>query len=194
MILVIDNTFNKDRYFPKLLSVIRKHSKYPVMIISTFSEFKKIDPSEITAVILSGSPLMVTSQYLQKNIEQFMMNLYIIMHLNVPILGICFGCQLINASFGGTLEKLPKHFCKDASMSIEGKSNQKVRFCLRYVISTVGDQVKVIGKAKINEHNSVPCLIRHQYKPIYGCLFHPEYHEHTQKYIIQYVSNLLPPM
>ena len=70
-------------------------------IISHKKLVSKFDKSKIKGVILSGGPLNVyQSQKVKFNKD--------ILESNLPILGICFGHQIIAKSFGGKVELNPK--------------------------------------------------------------------------------------
>jgi GMP synthase-like glutamine amidotransferase len=178
MILVIDNTLNQDQYFPLLMGVLSCTYK----VIQSESDLRSVREKDVTGILISGSPLMVTKKSIRDNIDQFALNTFCIMRYDVPILGICFGCQLINVIFGGNLRKLRSHFCQDSEVKLS-KERISGRFCLRYIINKVSPMFKTVGLSVIRGDN-VPCMIKHKTRKIYGCLFHPEFHPKTH-YIIK---------
>lgn len=188
-ILIVDNTMGEDQYFHMILGVL-KSSSIPYKIVKDMKGLRRIDPKTIKGVILSGSPLMVVQESMTKNMDQFILNMSIVtMFHKVPILGICFGCQLLNVLFGGSLLKLNRLYCKDNNVYIRNNKILLGRFCLHYVIDKVASSFNVLGKTNINEH-SVPCMIKHRKLPLYGILFHPEYHEETHYLILKFVKGL----
>lgn len=186
MILIIDNTLNHKTamYFPLLMDVVRSFKGVRHKVVRTNDELKKIPLDKISSVIISGSPLMVTQGSFVPYLDQFILNVSAILQCNVPIIGICFGCQLINVMFGGTLKKLRQPFCKDTNMM---PYNTNVRFCLSYVIKEVSPDFKVLGHAMVRNH-FVPCYIKHRKREIYGCLFHPEHHKETHHFLLNFLQ------
>ncbi len=174
-----------DQYFPKLLDVLS--CKYK--IIKSESDLKSVKHKDVTGILISGSPLMVTKDSLRHNIGQFVLNSLCIMSYDVPIMGICFGCQLLNVMFGGKLIKLKSHFCQDSTVNMSDKDILG-RFCLRYVIKDVSPNFEILGETKIRGHK-VPCFIKHKTRNIYGCLFHPEYHPETHYLILKFLKKCI---
>jgi len=73
-----------------------------VSVISVYENVDLILPEDIRAIIITGSPSMITdfepwsiatSQWLEKVVQK-----------NIPILGICFGHQLIAQTLGGSVD------------------------------------------------------------------------------------------
>ena len=70
--------------------------------IITIKDFKKINKYEkIRGIILSGGPSTVT----QKKFPSLPKNILL---KKIPILGICYGLQLISKLFGGSIESSKK--------------------------------------------------------------------------------------
>lgn len=105
MILLIDNTKNlKDAFMtPKLLSCLEKAGEY-FIIASTRTEVNTMlqqHRQEIEGIILSGGPLCLSEELTISLINK---NIAVLLSLTgVPILGICFGFQLLVASYGGKI-------------------------------------------------------------------------------------------
>lgn len=182
MILIIDNTMDQSKamYFPYLMKVVKGFKGVRHRVVRTHEELVKIPVEKVTSVVISGSPLMVTQGSFVENLDQFLLNVITVLRYNVPVIGICFGCQLLNAVFGGRLRKLRKPFCQDARMQ---PHDVDVRFCLSYVIRDVAPDFKTLAYADVRGRN-VPCYIKHKTREIYGCLFHPEYHRDTHTFLL----------
>ena len=70
--------------------------------ILNLKEFKKIrNFDKIKGIILSGGPSTVTS----KNYPKIQKEIFL---KNIPVLGICYGLQLISKIFGGKIKKSSK--------------------------------------------------------------------------------------
>jgi GMP synthase (glutamine-hydrolysing) len=106
MILIIDNTKNlKDAYMtPKLIKLL-KNNNYKFIVASDRIEVNKIlkqKQNEIKCAILSGGPLCLSEELTISSINK---NIAVLM-LNIPVLGICFGFQIIAASYGGKIDAM----------------------------------------------------------------------------------------
>ena len=67
--------------------------------VLTLADLKKIkDFSKIKGIILSGGPATVTN----KNFPNIPNRIFL---LKIPILGICYGLQLIAVNFGGKVKR-----------------------------------------------------------------------------------------
>lgn len=184
MILVVDNTLSQEKamYFPLLVATLKKlGAQYRV--VSSLSELFDIQPRQVDGVILSGSPLMVTEKDINSHLKLIVLNTLCISLFDVPIMGICFGCQLITSIYGGTLTRMRTSFCKDAMVRY-GMTALNGRFCLQYIVRKPPKEFEILATSNIGSHKNVPCLMKHKTKQLYACLFHPEYHEETH-YIIR---------
>lgn len=101
-----------------------------------------------------------------------------IFKLKIPILGICYGMQLINKEFGGTVQK--KELREDGQQNIEIETacplfNRLSR--TQSVLLTHGDSVERVGEElKVGgwSTNRIVTAIYNEILRIYGVQFHPE--------------------
>lgn len=122
---------------------------------------------------------------LKEIMENYIPKLKVIKDLNVPILGICAGLQLIAITFGGSIGKMIEsdddrleegyieHFIKKEDTIFEGLN--KSFYCRQLH----RDEVKVLPDDFIILASSEMCkvqAIKHQTLPIYGFQFHPEWY------------------
>lgn len=183
MILIINNTHSQRvlQFFPKLLNYFNvRNIEYKIIKGNNegLTMIKAIPIHQIQAIILSGSPLMFP-EMTQKDIYNYITNIYCIKKLNhkIPILGICFGCQLINKIYNGTLVKISqeKVLCK----TLQINDNLRAKFCSKYIIDKVDEKyIDVVMSIKIKD-KTYPCFIKHKNKPLWGFMFHPEALKHT---------------
>lgn len=164
-----------------------------------FVETKKIEDIsvKINGIIISGSPLLLSKPILLEDYGYILH--YLVKYPNIPVLGICFGCQLLSMICSGfTLEHQSRYLCEKTDVHIEtnhplfhGSSTNKIegQFCFSDLI---------IPNKKINntreiawfkyKNKKMPCSFdfsNHKY----GTLFHPEYFENTQ-FIIRNFYNI----
>lgn len=120
MILLINNSThgNKLSFIVQLRHTLRE-------LRIPFIESKKVDydlltkmKKKITGIILSGSPMML----LKDVISQYSFDIYYMLNLDVPVLGICFGSQLLTLINGGTLKPLDHFVCDPLPAKIETNS------------------------------------------------------------------------
>lgn len=134
----------------------------------TVEEVKKINP---IGIILSGGPMSIYDKDSPKLDRD-------ILSLNIPILGICYGLQLICSYLGGKVESAKDREYGKAEFIVEENSfllddvqNESV------VWMSHGDYLtnlpvgfKLIGTSA---HSPI-CAIENQLQKIYGVQFHPE--------------------
>jgi len=150
--------------------------------LGVFSEIishKKINSSEIIkanvgGVILSGGPLNVYENNKFKFDKK-------ILRLGVPVLGICFGHQILSKELGGSVKKSKYREFGLATISKVSKSTLTKNFFNKKNTSNVwmshADQVskmpknfKIVASTK----NSKLTIIENIKKNFYGVQFHPE--------------------
>lgn len=136
---------------------------------------KKILEHKPDLVVLTGSSAMLTRSGTR---EEFNQEIDFIKKAPVPILGICFGHQLIGTTFGSGLSDLGQMNRKFEEVKIV---NRHPLFDGLPPRITVAESHKLIlnkvpmGFQRLAE-SSVTNIeaIRHETKPIYGVQFHPE--------------------
>ncbi|MCX7857204.1 MAG: glutamine-hydrolyzing GMP synthase [Deltaproteobacteria bacterium] len=138
------------------------------------NQIKSFNP---IGLVLSGGPKSVTESdapICDKEIFQ----------LNIPILGICYGLQLIAHFFGGEVEKANRAEYGKTKMIVEKPDplfyavDGETRVWMSHKDRVIKMPEGFIGLAR--SENSPHAAIRSKEKPIYGVQFHPEVH-HTEK-------------
>ena len=143
--------------------------------ILTLNELKKLKNfSEIKGIILSGGPATVTKKkYPNIPFEIFLKN--------IPILGICYGLQLIAKKFGGTIKagikkrefgrvKIFKNKDSLLTKNFYKKNNDYVWMSHQDSLSKLPKNFKRIASTRA----SALTIIENSEKKIYGIQFHPE--------------------
>ena len=165
---------------------VRSQKVYCEVIPFNKFSIKYIKTEKPRGIILSGSPLSVTQPRFPSIKKE-------IFFLGIPILGICYGMQLISISLGGKIKKISGREYGDTSIKVTKASsicpkNWKVN-TKHNVWMSHGDSVKTAPKnfitfAKSDNENCVG--IANEQMKIYGLQFHPEVtHTKDGKYIIK---------
>jgi len=148
-------------------------------IIKHNNLYKLIRLKNVKGIIFSGGPLNVNNKLIKIKKK--------IYNLGIPILGICFGHQIISKSLGGKVKEskfreFGNALIKEKSKSILTKNffNKKkinnVWMSHADVVYKLPKDFKIIASSK----NSKYAIIENTKKKIYGVQFHPEV-SHTTK-------------
>ena len=142
--------------------------------IINYSKTKNIKKNKLVkGIILSGGPLTVTNK---KNPQ---LNSQII-NLKIPILGICYGHQILSKKLGGKVKTSNKREFGGAVVKSISKSPITRKFFIskkNFVWMSHQDVVSVMPKGfkKIaSSSNSKFAIISNEKKKYYGIQFHPE--------------------
>ena len=153
---------------------VRSQKVYCEVVPFNKFSLKYIKNENPVGIILSGSPLSVTKRGFPSIKRE-------IFFLGIPILGICYGMQLISSALGGKIKKISGREYGDTSIRVIKKSsicpnNWKTK-TKHNVWMSHGDSVKTLPKnfisfAKSNNENFVG--IANEKMKIFGLQFHPE--------------------
>ena len=159
---------------------IREFGIFSVIINHKKANNLRIFNNNIRGIILSGGPLNVYDS------NKFKFNRKILL-LNIPVLGICFGHQIISKQLGGKVKK--SKFREFGLTQIKKINNSQLinNFFNKKNINNVwmshADQVSKIPngfKVIASSKNSKFTIIENHKKRFYGVQFHPEV-THTNK-------------
>lgn len=137
-------------------------------------KIKEIKPK---GLVFSGGPMSVYDKGAPKISEEYF-------ELGIPILGICYGLQLIAKNFGGSVEPADKReygkaeiiIDKQSALLKDVKQNSVVWMSHGDYITGLPAGFEVTAKTD----NSPICAIENTEQNIYGVQFHPEV-VHTQE-------------
>jgi GMP synthase (glutamine-hydrolysing) len=135
---------------------------------ASIETIKSLNPS---GIIFSGSPFSVYDENAPKSTPQ-------LFELGVPILGICYGLQLIADQLGGKVDtSAKKEFGKALLQVDKGDDLLAGLNGSTTVWMSHGDKLTKLpdGFEPIAHTSNAPiCAIRHPKRKIYGVQFHPE--------------------
>ena len=96
---------------------------------------------------------------------------------NIPILGICYGCQIIALTLGGSLRRLEKPIkdfdqvtVKGDNALVSGKQMLRVYKSHKFCVSKLPSCLDSVGESQTCPNE----ILLHKEKPIFGTQFHPE--------------------
>ncbi|MFC3193506.1 glutamine-hydrolyzing GMP synthase [Marinicella sediminis] len=136
-------------------------------------DVKAFDPQ---GIILSGGPESVHMDNAPTLNE-------VVLEMEIPVLGICYGMQLLNDHFGGDVEGSEEKEFGYAKVHVTGESELFAGVSHKEldVWMSHGDKVKSLASVfnSIAHTSSTPyAACQHQSLPVFGVQFHPEV-EHT---------------
>lgn len=180
MILIISTCLDKlsEFEFVEPLENILKKSQIRFFTKSYLRiDYQDLDKAK--KVIICGTALK-DFNYL-KNINKFNW----LKEFKKPVLGICAGMQVIAKIWENRLIKKVRIGQFDVKLVQENNLMAKKEFKSYFLNSKtvkVNELFVVLAKS-----GNIECMIKHRYKEIYGCLFHPEVL--NQEIIINFVNN-----
>ena len=194
MILIIDNTKNLNKAYmtPKLLIYLDKlNIKYKLVskrveVNFILSQFK----DDIFGCILTGGPLCLSEELTIASINK---NIAVLLELkDIPVLGICFGFQIMAASYGGEIMSMDNEDTGlfqvnkiNDSVLLEGlETNFKVFQSHKDMVTKAPSSFKIIGK----DNNNIIQIIENQEDKRWGVQFHPEGLDDTQIIIKNFID------
>ena len=148
--------------------------------IFPYNTSKDILSESVKGLILSGGPSSVYEDEAPKTSFDFL-------NLDIPVLGICYGLQLICYNGNGKVDSSAKREYGKASLEIDDYSDLFKGLTNNQVWMSHGDSLTKMpdGFEKIaHSANSPFCAIRDKERKIYGIQFHPEVHHSTEGKVI----------
>jgi len=143
-----------------------------------FTDIERIkkDPN-VKAIVISGSPGSVYEEVPQNSDKfQYFKNLF---DIGIPVLGICYGVQLMNYVFGGKVEKTSIR--EDGQLDVHVDTTSLLFDGLQakeQVLLTHGDSITQLPPSNefkiISRSNHFITGIQHNTKTLFGLQFHPE--------------------
>lgn len=172
MIVIIDNHSKNIRYIKDILKKL--HTPYIVKDQRSF--FKDFEKYDINGVILSGGGPLLD---LDIDFSRLRADLACLINLDVPVLGICLGYELIGEACGGNVLKLKKpslnkkHKVKILNKNRIFKNLPDVIYVYEHHFRYLRDVPKVLEISARSKRDKIEAFF-HKKKKLYGLQFHPE--------------------
>jgi gamma-glutamyl-gamma-aminobutyrate hydrolase PuuD len=196
MLLLVDLCHAKKQYCFTYLEDVIKNLNVPYIVvrqikdiqdIQCMQDIQGIQKKKTSAIILSGSPIRLTNTNTRNKKELDLINLAIHVHLSnpgVPILGICFGFQLLNVLYGGSVKPFGRLVCERLTDGLE--------YCFNDYVDkqAPGFQVR---KRVIVDGRSIICHTFDPKRKITAYLFHSEATDNDKRrFIGRWIGRVLP--
>ena len=166
MIYILDCGSKKTRFIHQMVDEYMDCETVP------FFDFDESCLSVATGIIISGAPILIT----EEDMSAYVTKSEWIKTISIPILGICFGHQLIGIHFG-SLSKKMKEDREFQEIEIFEESNLFSR--LPRIIEMQEDHCEFISVPKgfkliASSDHCFNEAMEHKEKAIFGIQFHPE--------------------
>jgi GMP synthase (glutamine-hydrolysing) len=130
-----------------------------------------LQKSDLKGIILSGGPMSIYDDGAPQLNSK-------LLDMNVPVLGICYGLQLISRNFNGIVEqakdreygKAKLQLISNGSLFRDIKKVSTVWMSHGDHLTKVPEGFNIVGKS---DHSPI-CAIANETKKVYGVQFHPE--------------------
>ena len=136
--------------------------------------------SKVSAAVLAKSTKVILSGRRKNSKEINSANSRIISYCyenGKPILGICYGAEIVALTLGGTIRRMPEHVQGQTSITIDRQNPlTKERTTISvyeshaYCIARLPAELTSLASSPYCQHE----MFSHKSKPIFGTQFHPE--------------------
>jgi GMP synthase (glutamine-hydrolysing) A subunit len=176
MILIIDN-YPRFKGIKSLKRIRKISSKFQKIKIIKYYELKNPNLEGYDGIILTGSSSCIINKCVSMAYSEV---IKLILSANVPILGICFGLQLISYAYGATIVKMDKRrkgyfqvkLIKNDDPIFNGIDKRQIIVKENH-LNKVKNLLKEFELLASSEQCEIEA-IRHKNKFLYGLQFHPE--------------------
>lgn len=147
---------------------VREHNVY-CELLPHDTPIEKIKSKNPIGIIFTGGPASVTDEGAPTVSTE-------IFELGIPVLGICYGCQLMSYELGGKVDRGPREYGKQVlkagkSVLFDGvPETSRIWMSHTVYVSAVPEGFEVIG----NTDTCPVAAMANDEKKLYGVQFHPE--------------------
>ncbi len=194
MKIVVINNYKKPNEIDRAVLNIEKCTGQPVEKI----DYKELDlhskvvESGPDLVVLTGSSALLSKP---RTRDLFQPEMDLVRNARFPILGICYGHQIIGSAFGAPMRDLGQTLRGYEKVSIVLRhplfdglpSDMVVAESHRQELTKVPDEFQLLARSTTSNVEA----IAHRSKPIYGVQFHPERSNDDHPHGRMIIQNLL---
>lgn len=166
MICILDCGSSKVPYIEEMVDEFCDFTTIPIL------EFSAERLQEFKGILISGAPLLITEQ----NISSYLKQVEWIKSTPIPVLGICFGHQLIGLTFGAFGSRMKE----DRDWQVIEAFEESILFQkLPQEVEMMEDHCETISipanfKLIASSDACVNEAMEHTELPLFGIQFHPE--------------------
>ena len=182
MILVIDCGSNKTKYIEQIID------EFIDVKPAKLLDFETNLLNDVQGVIISGAPLLVT----EINMDPYLEKLNWIKEAKVPVLGICFGHQVIGLLYDAFASKMKE----DRSWQVvEAFVDSPIFNRLPDEVEMMEDHCETISipfgfELVASSDACVNEAMQHEERPLYGVQFHPEVSGNHGRIVLENFVNI----
>jgi GMP synthase-like glutamine amidotransferase len=173
----------------------------PYCLVRTPADLLAVPADRVAGLIITGSSLSLTQRIELRDVAAALLALTRFGD-RVPVLGVCFGCQLLHVLHGGRLTRLDRRMRGPKPVELESACRlfrgvpprARMVFACKDVPSTavgrVVATVRMEPRGPIHQpHHQLqpqllPCAFEYVPGRVYGCLFHPEGRRETEDVLL----------
>ena len=196
--VIIDNTkdLSNAEMTPRLICYFNDRN-LSVKVISQDDELNDLKSDTILGIVLSGGPILLSER---SEIFRYSKNFRVLLeYTSVPILGICFGFQLMGVAYGGRIQPLGDQkrdrVFEEVHQTESSEMNPRVLFrnldssvqvyqCHQDYLDTCPNGFTVTSRNVDNLIQSIECTKKLRF----GVQFHPEHSEKGHYILDNFVS------
>jgi GMP synthase-like glutamine amidotransferase len=174
------NCYLKPKEIVGLQKVLEKHSQVTVVPYTEIDSGYQV-PKDVDAVVVSGSEARIVKA---EDRAMYTGVLELIKNCKVPLLGICYGHQLLCSAFGAKTGTLPVpvinrfeqvHLIQKSDLFTNFKEGQIIALAQYHNDYVQNDGLYEAGFLLLSDSASCEVeAVKHKTLPFYGCQFHPE--------------------
>lgn len=190
-ILIVDNAESKKHFYYKLTEYLNKNKIKFIEIVNVNQLYKiKHLWNKIYGIILTGSDRLLSEKQCVYNLSK---NIVPLQMFDVPVLGICYGFQILNMIYGGKIKKMDKTCNKILKVKkvidhpiLDGLDNVfEARSYNNDNITIIAKPFNLLCKSrKMNQGFFNDDL------KLYGFQFHPESYEGTEIILDNFIHKI----